>query len=421
MTQQTGRPVTVTITRLGRQGDGLARLGGQDLFVAGALPGETVEGIPENGRIPAPRIMTPSASRVAPPCPHARSCGGCALQHAADEFVAAWKREQIERALKGHGIAATVLPPVTSPPRSRRRATLAGRRTKKGTTVGFHARRSDRIVEIPGCILLHPDLMATLPALHALTRAGGSRKGEVLFALTRSEAGVDVAARGGRDLDAGLLQQLAAIAREARLARLTWNEEPVVQIAPPAQRFGPARVVPPPGGFLQATAEGEAALVGAVLEDTAGATRVADLFAGAGTFSLPLARHRAVTAVESDAAALAALDRGWRETPGLKPVATEQRDLFRRPLLAAELARFDAVVLDPPRAGAAAQCRELATSPVGRIVHVSCNPASFARDAATLLAGGYRIGPVLPVDQFRWSPHVELVATFTRHRPPPPA
>ncbi len=204
------------------------------------------------------------------------------------------------------------------------------------------------------------------------------------------------------------------MAAEADLARLAWDGEPVAVLRPPVQAMGAARVVPPPGAFLQATAEGEAALRAAVSEATAGARRIADLFAGCGTFALPLAGAAQVLAVEGDAAMAAALDAGWRQAPGLRPVETQARDLFRRPLLAAEFAGIEAVVIDPPRAGAEAQSRELARSGVARVAAVSCDPASFARDAAILVAGGFTLDWVQPVDQFRWSGHVELAAGFSR-------
>ena len=232
--------------------------------------------------------------------------------------------------------------------------------------------------------------------------------------VTSGPAGLDVDAAGGRALDAGLRSELAAAAEAGDLARLSWGGEPVALRRQPVQAMGRAQVVPPPGAFLQATAEGEAVLVAAVREASAGARRVADLFAGCGTFALPLAETAEVRAVEGDGAMLTALAAGWRQAAGLRRVTTEVRDLFRRPLLAPELAGLDAVVIDPPRAGAEAQSRVLAGSGVPRIAAVSCDPASFARDARLLVEGGYRLDWVQPVDQFRWSGHVELAAQFSR-------
>jgi 23S rRNA (uracil1939-C5)-methyltransferase len=291
---------------------------------------------------------------------------------------------------------------------------LAGRRTRKSAILGFHGRRSGDVIAIAECHVLVPAILEILPALAALTRAAASRSGEIRFTITDGPAGLDIDAAGGRRPPDDALTEFLARPDAVRVMRLSWEGEPLAQRAPPVLHLGAARVAPPPGAFLQATAEGEAALVAAVREAIDGARRISDLFAGCGTFALPLAQAAEVHAVEAEPAMLDALDAGWREAPGLHRVTTEARDLFRRPLLAPELARYDAVVLDPPRAGAEAQARELAVSSVPRIASVSCNPVSFARDAAILTAGGYRLDWVQPVDQFRWSGHVELAARFTR-------
>lgn len=401
----------ITIQRLGHKGDGIAE---GPVMVPLTLPGETVEGEVKDGRMDAPRIVTPSADRVKAPCAQFRRCGGCALQHASDPFVSAWKQEVVETALSAHGIKALFRPVVTSPPASRRRATLAGRRTKKGALVGFHARASDTVIEIPDCKLLHPDLMAAIPVLERLMPLAGSRKGEVSFAMTLSEGGVDLSVSNAKPLDGPLLAQLGTFAQQNGLARLAWNGELVVEVVPPVQKFGLAGVVPPPGAFLQATAEGQAALTNAMLDAVGKARRVVDLFAGCGTFSFPAAVTAEVHAVEGSAAMLKALDQAWRHTQGIKKITTETRDLFRRPLMPDELNRFDAVIIDPPRAGATAQIDQIAACNVPVIAAVSCNPVTFARDAATLLAAGYALDWVQVVDQFRWSPHIELAARFSR-------
>lgn len=402
---------TLVVDRLGHLGDGIAG----DVFVARALPGEQVEGVVTGKRMAAPRILSPSPERVVPPCPHYADCGGCALQHLGDDAMAAWKTGVVTVALAGQGIAAPVRPIQTSPPRSRRRAVLTGKVVGRSAVVGFHAPASHRLVAIPECQLLHPEIMATLPGLERLTLAGaGGKAREVVFTVTRSPEGADVAARGGRAPDLSLREEIGSVAAEFGFARLVWDAEPMVQRAPPAQRFGSARVVPPPGAFLQATEAGERALQAAVAMALRDAPRplrrVADLFAGCGTFALPIARAVAVHAVEGEAEMIAALRAAARSTPGLKPVTAEARDLFRRPLRAAELAGFDAVVIDPPRAGAEAQVAEIAAARVPLVAMVSCNPVSFARDARGLVDAGYRIDWVQPVDQFRWSPHVELAA-----------
>jgi 23S rRNA (uracil1939-C5)-methyltransferase len=402
--------VKLTIARLGHRGDGIA----EGIYAPGTLPGEEVEGELQGDTLTGIKILTPSAARVRPPCAHARTCGGCLMQHASDETVAAWKTGVVAGALEGQGIETEILPILTSPPRSRRRATLAARRTKGGVLMGFHLRASETIAPVPQCQLLHPDLIATFPALEALVKIGGSRTAEMQLAVTRTTTGADVVVTGAKPVDAGLQMDLARLVEAHGLARLTWNGEPIAQRTPPMVRIGAARVPIPPAAFLQATEEGEAALLGAVREAVGGARRIVDLFSGVGTFALPLAEGAEVHAVEGEAKLLAALDKGARMAEGLKKVTVETRDLFRRPLEPDEFKYVEAVVIDPPRAGAEAQSLTLAKSGVPVIAAVSCNPVSFARDARILMAGGYRLDWVRPVDQFRWSNHVELAARFTR-------
>ena len=400
---------TVTIERLGQQGDGVAR---GPLFVPLTLPGEVVSGDVDGETLTNIRIETPSIDRVAAPCPHFRSCGGCSLQHASDDLVAAWKRDTVITALSVHGIETDVRLTLTSPDKSRRRATFAARRTKKGAMVGFHARKSDAIIPVPQCILVTPTLVGVPPLAEALAIAGTSRKAALSITVTDSIEGLDVAVTGGKELDGPLRITLAAICETHRLARLTWEDELIGMRIPPAQVIGAARVVPPPGAFLQATQHGQDTLTALVQDIVGDAKSVVDLFAGCGTFALPLATNAEVHAVEGAQDMTAALDAGWRQAQGLKRVTTETRDLFRRPLLPDELKRFDAAVIDPPRAGAVAQIAELAAAQLPRIAHVSCNPQTFARDASTLINAGYTLDWVQPVDQFRWSAHVELVGAF---------
>lgn len=406
--------MTYVIERLSVHADGVAHGPEGTVHVAMALPGEEVSGEVMGGRIAAPKILTPSPERVKAPCPHYRSCGGCVLQHASEDFTAAWKMDVVRQALAARGLDSPEMTITTSPLGARKRATLSGRRTKKGTLVGFHARTSGTVVEVPHCLILRPELIAALPALHEATALAGSRKGEIAFALTLSEAGLEIAATGGKETDPAQFEALSQFARSHDLARLSWNGEVIAARRPALQRFGKAQVVPPPGAFLQATDHGAAALVAFAKAATGGAGRVADLFAGCGTFALPLAEQAEVHAVEGSAEMVAALDQGWRQAQGLHRVTTEASDLFRRPLLPDELAKFDAVVLDPPRAGAQAQIAEIAASDLARLVHVSCNPVTFARDAQVLIGAGFALTKLLVVDQFRFSAHVELAALFTR-------
>ncbi len=400
----------LTIQRLGLQGDGIAE---GPVFAPQTLPGEVVSGIIDGQRLTDIRIEKPSDHRVAPPCRHAKACGGCQLQHASDAFVADWKVGVVRHALASQGIEAEFRPIQTSDTQSRRRASFSARRTKKGAMAGFHARASDVIVEIPDCLLIDPALKDALPMVERLAIVGASRKGELSVLVTTSETGLDVAVTGGKPLDGPLRIALAAEVERFAMARLAWEDEVIAMRNPPLQRFGKALVPVPPGAFLQATPQGEAALLDAVREIVGKADKVVDLFAGCGTFALPLAENAEVHAVEGAAAMTAALDAGWRKAQGLKRVSHAVRDLFRRPLLPDELAKFDAVVIDPPRAGAEAQVAELAKAKPPVIAFVSCNPITFARDAKLLIGAGYRLDWVQVVDQFRWSAHVEQVASFT--------
>ncbi|WP_299735936.1 class I SAM-dependent RNA methyltransferase [uncultured Roseobacter sp.] len=400
----------ITIKRLGLQGDGVAD---GPIYVPLTLPGEVVEGTIDGTVLRDPKIIRPSDRRVAAPCRHFKSCGGCQLQHADDAFVAAWKVEVVRKALEAQGVETVFRPIQTSPPRSRRRAGFAARRTKKGAMVGFHGRASDTIIAIPDCQLLDPVVLAGVPAAEALAVIGASRKTALSVLVTTTKTGLDVAVTHGKPLDGPLRQQLAAVCDQFGLARLSWDAEVVAMQSPPVHMLDGAQVTPPPGAFLQATAHGEAALTHAVQEIVQDARQVIDLFAGCGTFSLPLARRAEVHAVEGDAEMVAALDQGWRMAQGLKTVTTEARDLFRRPLMPDEMRKAQAVVLDPPRAGAEAQIAELARSEIPRIAYVSCNPVTFARDAQTLVNAGFTLDWVQVVDQFRWSAHVELAASFT--------
>ena len=403
--------MALTIERLGHLGDGIAA---GPVFAPRVLPGEVIEGVVDGDRIAKPRIVTPSPDRVKAPCPHYKGCGGCALQHASDGFVSGWKAEVVRQAMAAQGLEAGIRNVLTSPARSRRRAVFSGRRLKSGPVVGFHGPGSDAVTGIPECRVLTPGIVAAIAPCSELVEALCSRKGEMRFAVTLGPAGLDVDASGGRAVEARDWATLAALAERHDLARLAVNGEVVVTRRPPVQSFDGVEVVPPPAAFLQATEEGEAALRSGVIEAIAGASRVVDLFAGCGTFALSLAPGAEVHAVEGDKAMVSALDVGWRNAQGLKRVSTEVRDLFQRPLLSDELAGFDAAVIDPPRAGAEAQVRALAEAQPRRIAFVSCNPVTFARDARILSNSGYRMDWLDVIDQFRWSPHIEIVACFRR-------
>ncbi len=402
----------VTIERLGARGDGIAH-GPDTVYVAHALPGETVAIERDGARARLVAVESASPERAEPFCPYFFACGGCVAQHMAPGLYAAWKHGLAAAALAGARLETNLDPLVDAHGAGRRRITLHARH-KDGVRVGYMAPRSHDVVEVAFCPIAEPSLQAAPAAARRVAEILARAKKPLDVQVTATEAGLDVDLRGHGPAGPRERQALIAAAEALDLARISLHGDVLVERRPPRLTMGRAQVVPPPGGFLQATAAGEAALAARVVEACGGAKRVADLFAGCGPFALRLAEGREVHAVESDAAALAALDKAARAVPGLRRVTTEARDLFRRPLLAPELARFDAVVLDPPRAGAQAQARLLAEAGPPLVVSVSCDVGTFVRDAAILVAGSYRLERVTPVDQFKWTPHLELVGIFRR-------
>jgi 23S rRNA (uracil1939-C5)-methyltransferase len=408
----------IAIARLGARGDGIADTPAGALYVPYTLPGETAEVDPWPGhpdRRHLIRIDTPSPERIAPVCPHFGICGGCALQHWASERYRDWKRSLVTQALVQAGLDAPVDDLIDAHGEGRRRAVFHARRgTRDVLEVGFAALRAHHVVAIDRCPILAPGLDGAIESAWAIAEALGGERKPLDIQVTASTAGLDVDVRGSGALTAARTGELARVAERRRLARLTRHGEIVAQRAAPTVTMGRAEVVLPPGAFLQATAAGEEALARLVATHCDGAKTVADLFAGVGPFALRLAERARVTAADNDADAIAALARAAAGTQGLKPIETQSRDLFRRPFVPTELKRFDAVVFDPPRQGAEAQARMLAECAVPTVVAVSCNPATFARDARILVDGGYRLTRVTPVDQFLYSAHVELVARFSR-------
>jgi 23S rRNA (uracil1939-C5)-methyltransferase len=408
----------LTIDRIGRQGDGVALTKAGPVYVPYTLPGETVEtepwpGHPDRGNLL--RIETASAERIAPICPHFGVCGGCALQHWQAARYRAWKRDLVVDALRQAGIAAEVDDLVDAHGAGRRRIVLHARRaTHDVLEVGFAARQAHRIVPIDRCPILAPGLAGIIEAAWAMAEALRPAGKPLDIQATATDAGIDVDIRGSGPLDPQVSLALARVAETHRLARITRHGELVAQRATPTVKMGRCTVALPPGAFLQATEEGEATLARLVLAHAGAARAVADLFAGVGPFALRLAERARVIAADAEEGAIAALTRAAAGASGLKPIRAERRDLFRRPLMAKELAGLDAVVFDPPRQGADAQARELANSGVATIIAVSCNAGTFARDMKLLTDAGYRITAVTPVDQFRYSAHVEIVARLER-------
>ena len=405
---------TFEIERLGGQGDGIARSESGPVYIRYALPGETVTAARQKDRADLIAVVKRSPQRVEPPCRHFGTCGGCALQHLDMDAYNAWKRAKVVDALKGAGIEAPVAPIVPCVPGTRRRVTFAGRRTAAGMLLGYHEALSHQIVDIAECPIARPEIVAKLDELRGLAAIFAAGPAPFRMTVMTTASGLDIACEEtGRLPDAARLAAIDFV-RRAGFARLSVGGETVVATRPPVVMFGSIAVEPPPGAFLQATVEAEDAMAALVTGHLAGAKRTADLFSGSGTFALRLASRAAVHAVESDAASLAALDRAARFAGGLRQVTTERRDLFRRPLLARELERFDGLVFDPPRAGAEDQSKQIARSAVLRVAAVSCNPVTLARDLAILIAGGYRVASVTPIDQFLWSGHVEAVALLEK-------
>jgi 23S rRNA (uracil1939-C5)-methyltransferase len=408
----------LVIARLGRRGDGIADTPAGPAYVPYALAGETAEvdawpGHPDRRRLI--RIEVASPERIAPICPHFGTCGGCALQHWTTQRYREWKRALVVESLAQAGLDVAVDDLIDAHGDGRRRAVLHARRGAHDVLeVGFASLRAHDLVAIDRCPILAPGLNGAIEAAWAIAEALEPARKPLDIQATATEAGLDLDVRGSGPLTAMRMTELARLGERHRLARLTRHGELVAQRAVPIVIMGRARVPLPPGRFLQATAVGEAVLAKLVAENCGAAERIADLFAGVGPFALRLAERARVTAADNDKESIAALKRAAETTQGLKPIAAEARDLFRRPLAAVELKPYDCVVFDPPRQGAEAQARQLAASAVPSVVGVSCNPVTFARDARILVDGGYRLTRVTPVDQFRYSAHVELVGRFEK-------
>ena len=400
------------IAGLGAQGDGIAKTDAGPRFAAFALPGERVrvagEGLPE-------LVSAASPDRIAPLCLHFGTCGGCAAQHMSERLYADWKRSTIVEAFRQRGLEPEIGPLWRIAAGSRRRAMLTSRREGDRIVLGYHRRKSHDLVDIGECPVLAPAIVAQLPALRAMAAAMPER--ELRFTVLSTPAGLDVAVRrGGGQVKAAMIAALGRIAIEHRFARIAVDGEVVVERAAPTLSHGGIDAVPPPGAFVQAVEEAEVEMIRIVLAGVGKPRRVADLFCGLGTFALPLARLARVLAVDGDGEALAALSSAAKRARGLKPIETKVRDLFREPLSAKELEGCDAVVFDPPRAGARAQAEQLARSSVQAVVAISCDAGTLARDARILADGGYAIERVTPIDQFLFSSRVEAVAVLKRTR-----
>jgi 23S rRNA (uracil1939-C5)-methyltransferase len=410
----------LVIDHVGHLGDGVALVDGQSVYVPYTLGGEAVEVAAVPGHHPDRRrllaVERASPQRIAPFCPHFGVCGGCAIQHWETERYRAWKRNIVVETLAQAKLALEVEPLRDAHGRGRRRITVHARMgTHEVLKVGFSTANSHDIIPVDRCPILDPGLSGALAAGWALAEPLIQIGKPLDIQITATDSGLDVDVRGSGPLPAAMIATLSRVAEQHRLARLTRHGELVLMRTPPVIMIGTAQVTLPPGSFLQATVAGEETLAALVSERCTRSKHIADLFCGVGPFALRLAANSKISAFDSDAGAIAALQKA-ASTSGLKPVKAEARDLFRRPLMPQELRDFDAVVFDPPRQGAQAQAQQIAASKIPVVVAVSCNVATFARDARILVDGGYRIESVTPVDQFRHTPHVELVARFVRKR-----
>jgi 23S rRNA (uracil1939-C5)-methyltransferase len=407
------------IDHVGHLGDGVALVEGRSLFVPYTLGGETVEVAAAPGHHPDRRqlirVEQASTERIEPFCQHFGTCGGCAIQHWQTEPYHAWKRELVVTTLAQAKIECEVFPMIDAHGRGRRRMTLHARKgTHDVLKVGFAAAQSHDVVPIDRCPILDPGLDGALDAAWALAEPLSVIGKPLDIQITATDGGLDVDVRGSGPLPAASIAALSQLATKHGLARLTRHGELVLMRQAPGVTIGKARVILPPGSFLQATVAGEEALAALVAQHCGRTRHIADFFCGVGPFALRLAERSRLSAFDNDTGAIASLQKAAAATPGLKPVRAEARDLFRRPLVAEELRDFDAVVFDPPRQGAQAQAERLAASKVPVVIAVSCNVTTFARDARILIDGGYKIDGVTPVDQFRHTPHVEVVARFRR-------
>lgn len=403
---------------LGARGDGLAGDPRNPIYVPYGLPGEIIEADVEKGRAIYPTIIKQSSQRITPICKHFGDCGGCKVQHLDDALYGSWKSNLIHEALSQVGIDIELEPIITCAPNSRRRAVFSVVVKDNGVDVGFQRAASNHVVAIDECHVITKCLESAREMIGALAKTFQPRGNTGSFTVLDSQSGFDVAIDGDFNVTDAQRRAISAFAVKAHISRVSVNGEIIIENVKPTLSFSGFEVAPPSGAFVQAVKSTEEAMVALVCSHLEKCKRVADLFSGSGTFSLPLAKNSSVVAAEGEQAALNALDRAWRDATGqgLKPIKTEKRDLHNRPFMAKELElmKTQGLVFDPPRAGAEMQAKELAKSKVKRIAAVSCNPITLARDLRILIDGGYTLQSVTPLDQFLWSPHVEAVALLVR-------
>lgn len=381
----------------------------EGIKLPGTLPGEQIS---INNNIL--KIIKPAETRVTPVCSHYKNCGGCTIQHAKASFIKEWKFNIIESSLAERGIKTNIRPIQTSESESRRRATFHGIKTKKNVIVGFFKKGSHELVSTEQCKLVDPRIISKYPLFREITKIGATRKSVINIVTTLTSSGLDLNVLNGKILDVKTKGQISVLSETFKIARITWNGDLLSQFSPPTIIFDKLVVTIEPETFLQATEQGQEALIKNVLDSVKGASNVVDLFSGCGTFSLPIAKYAKILAVDKSENMLSVIKNAWRKNHGLKEIVCRAQDLFKNPILKDELKLFDTVIIDPPRSGAEVQINEIATSSITRVSSVSCNPKTFSRDARILIDNGFTLDWVQPIDQFLWSSHIEIVSQFSR-------
>lgn len=409
--------IRLTVEAIGAQGDGIAHYDGHSLFLPETLPGEVVDVELDDDGVGEVDLIEPSSTRVAPPCPHFGVCGGCSMQHMNIDSYAAWKRDIVVAAFAQAGLEATIEPLVPCAPHERRRVTFTAANSIDGVTVGFNEEGSNSLLALDACPVMVPAIFELVPVLEKIAATCVPPGKTAHVTVLETETGHDCAFEASHTITDDMRRGISKTVHGTTIARLSFNGEIIITKGAPVIRFDAIAVEPPPGGFTQAVKSIEDAMVALVTKHLGKSKNVVDLFAGSGTFSLPLARRCSVHAVEGEAPAVDALKRTWRDNAAgerLRTVTAEKRDLFRSPLTRVELNDYRGIVFDPPRAGAQGQMAALAQSTIEKVAAVSCNPTTLVRDLSVLVEAGFTIEKVVPLDQFLWTPHVEVVALLSR-------
>lgn len=409
----------VIITAVGAGGDGIAKDPSGNIYVPFTLPGESVNVAINGDKGTVIALKNQSEERIDPSCMYFEDCGGCSLQQWDQQYYQIWKRNLVVHALEARGLKTDIAPLISCEPRTRRRIVLTAKATPKGLVLGFNRYQSHDIVEISQCPVTCDEITSRFDDIHAIANVLQDNARSFHVTVTAANNGLDIMISGVENVEDRQRQRLTTLAIKFKIARIAIDDEIIIEVAKPIIDFNGVEVILPPGGFLQATKHAEIAMTDIAINWLKKTKNAADLFSGSGTFTFAMAKKMNVKAFENTPSALQALDRASRNANGLKTIHYEERDLFRRPIGAKELSQFDGLLFDPPRAGAEEQVKEIANAIVSRVVAVSCNPVTLARDLSILVKAGYKLEKVIPIDQFLWSPHVEAVALLSRQRPKP--